>query len=815
MSGPPLTDTRNEWRLSLVIPSYNEAAGIRQAIAEADAALARLTVDYEILIVDDGSSDATAQIVNEESSHRPHLRLLQHSCNVGYGAALRTGFTAARFERVAFTDADCQFHLDDLAGLLCLAEHAPVAVGYRIDRQDPARRRFLSWGYNTLVRGLLGTRVRDCDCALKVFHRRALASLLPETNRFFVNTEMLTRARQLGYEVAEIGVRHRPRLRGMSTVAWSDVPRTLAALLPFWWSRVLFPGSRDGTAPKRATSAVGLFDWGLLALVVAAALLFFTKLSCPLQEPQEARYAEIPRQMLQERSWLVPVLDGQPYCDKPPLLYWLVMAAYQVLGVHDWAARLVPSIAGFLTVLVTYFWGKRTVGRRAAFAGAAILCLSCRFIYYGRMVTMDPLLTLWVTTALATAHLALTRQERLNSHALPPLAWSWWVISAIACALGILTKGPVALALTAVPVLTVQLLDPRLSRPHWSAWSVYAVALAVVALPWFAAIAMQQEEFTAYFFWRHNLLRFVAPFDHEGPPWYYLPGLLLGLLPWTLLLPGLARFLCQRSARTARRRPEALGFFLVAFLWCFLFFSAAGCKRPAYILPAIPPIALALGCYLNAIVPERRWRTNVGVLFTRLSVLPLCATALVLILGAAIAIAAVGTEVVKPARGLALFGTALVVGALIAWQAKRLRPSQAWWLCGTVTFLALYVGVWQILPANARRFSLRGQVRALQQESAYTPLTVACYPHGWDSIGFYMPSHSVHVYGADERPRLFADLGNQAVTLLVVKAGDDMKAILKEMPIWMEFVPQGRRGLWVVGQVRPRVNPPDPSYARR
>jgi hypothetical protein len=92
---------------------------------------------------------------------------------------------------------------------------------------------------------------------------------------------------------------------------------------------------------------------------------------------------------------------------------------------------------------------------------------------------------------------------------------------------------------------------------------------------------------------------------------------------------------------------------------------------------------------------------------------------------------------------------------------------------------------------------------------------VACYPHGWDSVGFYMPGHAVHVYRADERPRLFADLGNQTVTLLVVKAGDDMNAILKELPIWMEFVPRGRQGLWVVGQVRQRVDSPDTSYARR
>ncbi|MFO0970199.1 MAG: glycosyltransferase family 2 protein [Gemmataceae bacterium] len=226
--------------LSLVIPAYNEEAGIVQAIAEADAALPRLTRAYEIVIVDDGSRDATADLVRAEARRRPRVRLLRHEINRGYGAALRTGFKAARFDYVAFTDADCQFHLDDLACLLSLTDQAPIAVGHRMGRQDPWRRRFFSWGYNRLARMLLGTRVRDVDCALKVFQRDALKQILPETNGFFVNTEMLTRARLLGLDVAEAGVRHRPRLKGSSKVSLLDIPRTLRKLIPFWWSNVLW-----------------------------------------------------------------------------------------------------------------------------------------------------------------------------------------------------------------------------------------------------------------------------------------------------------------------------------------------------------------------------------------------------------------------------------------------------------------------------------------------------------------------------------------------------------------------------------------------
>ncbi len=151
--------------LSLVLPACNEEAGLCQAISEADAALARLCHDYEIIVIDDGSRDTTAAIAADEAARRPHVRLLRHDSNLGYGAALRTGFAAARFDLVAFTDADCQFHLDDLALLLPHTDAAPIVVGYRVDRQDPWRRRFLSRGYNVIVRTLLGTRMRDCDCA--------------------------------------------------------------------------------------------------------------------------------------------------------------------------------------------------------------------------------------------------------------------------------------------------------------------------------------------------------------------------------------------------------------------------------------------------------------------------------------------------------------------------------------------------------------------------------------------------------------------------------------------------------------------------
>jgi dolichol-phosphate mannosyltransferase len=791
-------------QLSLVIPAYNEAAGIRQAVGEAEEALARLVAAYEILVVDDGSADGTAAVVADLARANPRVRLLRHARNRGYGAALRTGFAAARFDRVAFTDADCQFHLADLEPLLCLADGYPLAVGYRVGRQDPWQRRFFSWGYNTLVRALLGTRVRDCDCALKVFRRDVVTALLPETPGFFVNTEILTRARQLGYRVAEAGVRHRPRLRGTSKVCLADIPRTLCTLLPFWWSQVLFPGVAGAESAKTECSRLAA-ALPLLALFVAAALLFFSRLGAPLQEPDEARYAEVPRQMLAAGNWVVPVLHGHAYPDKPPLLYWLVMGCYRLFGVHDWAARLASGGAAFLVVMLTYFWGRRTLGPRAAFAGAFMLCLSARFVYLGRLLTPDSLLCLCIVAALAAAHVALQS---------PRLRWGWWLASALACGLGLLTKGPVALALVAGPVVLLRLLDQRMARPGWG-WAAYPLAAAAVAAPWYAAMSVCEPDFAAGFFWRHNVVRYVAPFDHAKPVWFHLPGVLLGMLPWALLLPGLTWFLARHSARTAARRPAALGFFVLAALWALLFYSAAGCKRAVYILPAIPPLALALGCYLDAVVPRSpaggllaRHRFPIGRLAQR-------ATLLVLAGGAACALLAIGEGLLGIASGVAVLVLAAAGMLLVLRYGPSRGAAASWAWCGAATFLVLLAGVYLVLPSYARRFSLRGPLRPQAPLCADPAVPLACYPRGWDSVGFYLRRGDMRVFTPAECADLIAFVQARPNAVLVVKSDGTLDDLLSELPGSLEFVPCGRRGGVTVGRVRPRAIAPDALLAQR
>jgi 4-amino-4-deoxy-L-arabinose transferase-like glycosyltransferase len=521
--------------------------------------------------------------------------------------------------------------------------------------------------------------------------------------------------------------------------------------------------------------------------------------------------------MLAEGRVLVPVLHGEPYYHKPPLLYWLVMAAYRVFGVEDWVARLVPGTCGVLIVLVTYLWGKRILGAVPAFAGALVLALSARFVYLGRMLTMDCLLCLWVTASLAAAHVA-GGSPRPRARG-PALRWTWWLAAAAACGFGILTKGPVALVLAAFPVLVFQVLDPRAARPRWRHWLGYLGVTAAIAGPWYAAVGWRNLEFVRDFFWTHNVQRYVAPLDHAEPVWFYVPGLLLGMLPWSLLLYPLMKFLSCRSGALAARRPAAIGFFLLAALWCLAFYSLAGCKRAGYVLPAMPPLALALGWALaKLLVTKRRLLLNVFNPRQR-TLLAHRACLLVVAAGGLGSLAAVIVGIDEPASGLALAAAAAAAFATLWWRGPARKPVTAWAGCAALTLAVLLVAIHDVFPGYARRFSLRKQVRPIAPLAADAGRPVACYPRRWDSVSFYLQRGDVKVYGPAEMPALAADILANPGMLVFVKSDDGrtshMTEFLAGLPGSLEFVPRGRVGRVTAGVVRRRSTAPDSELAKR
>ena len=200
--------------LSLVFPVWDEEQNLGPLIDAALAIAPQLAADFELIVVDDGSRDGSAALLDARRRADARVRVLTHEANTGYGAALRTGLRAARGDLVFFSDADLQFDLAELEALLALAGDCDIVAGYRAPRRDPWLRRVLAFGWGSCVRLLFGLPVRDIDCAFKVFHRRVLEAIPIASVGAFVNTEILVRAESLGFRIRQVPVSHRPRRHG-------------------------------------------------------------------------------------------------------------------------------------------------------------------------------------------------------------------------------------------------------------------------------------------------------------------------------------------------------------------------------------------------------------------------------------------------------------------------------------------------------------------------------------------------------------------------------------------------------------------------
>jgi len=210
-------------RLSLVFPVFDEARNLDALLGTAQGIAASLEPDFEIVVVDDGSRDGSADIIDGWCAADPRIRALRHASNTGYGAALRSGLRAARGDLVFFSDADLQFDLAELEQLLHHADDFDIVAGYRSPRSDPWPRHLIAWGWGVVVRALFGLRVRDIDCAFKIFRREVIESIPIASIGAFVNTEILVRSRALGFRIHQVPVSHRRRRHGQQTGAKARV----------------------------------------------------------------------------------------------------------------------------------------------------------------------------------------------------------------------------------------------------------------------------------------------------------------------------------------------------------------------------------------------------------------------------------------------------------------------------------------------------------------------------------------------------------------------------------------------------------------
>ena len=205
--------------LSIIYPVFDEARNMAPLLEQTQKWAPRIVSSFEVIVVDDGSSDGSAEAVERARAGDPQIRVVQHEQNQGYGAALRSGLRAARGRLIFFTDADLQFDLRELEGLLTHAERFDVVAGYRVRRQDPWPRRALAFGWGTIVRAVFGLRVRDIDCAFKLFRREVIDTIAIESIGAFVNTEILLRAERYGFRIHQVPVSHHPRRHGRQSGA--------------------------------------------------------------------------------------------------------------------------------------------------------------------------------------------------------------------------------------------------------------------------------------------------------------------------------------------------------------------------------------------------------------------------------------------------------------------------------------------------------------------------------------------------------------------------------------------------------------------
>lgn len=205
--------------LSIILPAYNEEANIENSVSLARKAGQRYFDDLEIIVINDGSTDSTGDILDRLALDTNDLRPIHFSENYGYGKALRTGLYLASCDLVFFTDSDLQFDLAQIQHLLAWIKDYDIVAGYREHRADPWLRRVNAWGWRVLVRYVLGLSIRDIDCAFKLFRREVFEAVELKSVGAMINTELLVRAQKEGYRIKEVPVSHYPRRAGKQTGA--------------------------------------------------------------------------------------------------------------------------------------------------------------------------------------------------------------------------------------------------------------------------------------------------------------------------------------------------------------------------------------------------------------------------------------------------------------------------------------------------------------------------------------------------------------------------------------------------------------------
>lgn len=323
-----------------------------------------------------------------------------------------------------------------------------------------------------------------------------------------------------------------------------------------------------------------------LLFAAAIGLFYFSALgTVPLLEPDEARYAEIPREMLASGDFVTPRLNGVAYLEKPPLFYWGNALSLRLFGETEFAARFFTAAVSAAGVLLTFWMGSALSGWRTGLYSAIVLSTSLYYYVIGRLNTLDMTLAVTLLLAIFPAYLYLSGRRAGRG---------WLVLSYLGSALAFLTKGLVGVVFPGAILLVWSLLSRR-HREIGRAVSLPGIAVfAAVTVPWLAAVQARNPDFLWFFFVREQLLRYTTTIHHRTEPfWFFVPIVAGGFVPWIAFLRRAA--LAVRGSVSDFFEREDLVFLFTWALFIFLFFSASRSKLPTYAAPMIPPVAVLFG----------------------------------------------------------------------------------------------------------------------------------------------------------------------------------------------------------------------------